>query len=241
VQHLRHFAAWFFVGTRSIVFGAELDDLDARIAAMAKVALALRDFGLLTAWRNETCDIGHAAGGPGFFRLERAAVRYSGILAQAVHVNGLVRDGEQLSMWIGRRSPDKAIDPGKLDNMVGGGLASGLSIRETLAKEAWEEAGIPRDIADTATARGIIRVQRGVPEGLHFEIIHVYDLYLPSAFQSHNQDGEVAELQLSALADVVRQITSDADFTVYAAPVARDCLVRHDALPAHWAEVIRTT
>jgi hypothetical protein len=77
-----------------------------------------------------------------------------------------------------------------------------------------------------------------VPEGLHAEIIHIYDLFLPPDFQPTNQDGEVAELRVSPLADVRREIEGDANFTVDAALVALECLVRHKALDSHWSAVI---
>ncbi len=47
-------------------------------------------------------------------------------------------------MWIARRSPTKPIDPGMLDNLVGGGLAAGLTVAQTLVKEGWEEAASRR-------------------------------------------------------------------------------------------------
>ena len=50
--------------------------------------------------------------------IERAAARCLRHRTYAAHVNGLVR-GEPTSMWLARRSPGKAIDPGMLDNLVG--------------------------------------------------------------------------------------------------------------------------
>jgi hypothetical protein len=67
--------------------------------------------GLLLSWRDETYD-GRADDGTGLFKLERAAARFFGFDAQAVHVNGLVAKGGAMSMWIARRSADEAIDPG---------------------------------------------------------------------------------------------------------------------------------
>ena len=67
-------------------------------------------------------------------------------------------------------------------------------------KEAWEEAGIPAELAQKATAgAGRSSVLREVPEGVQSEIISIYDLELPADFQPHNQDGEVSEFQLLAV------------------------------------------
>jgi 8-oxo-dGTP pyrophosphatase MutT (NUDIX family) len=238
VKHLRRFADILVVAESTVAFRQEVDSPAERSAAMASIARALEAQGLLSSWRDETYDIGTADDGTGLFKMERAAVRFFGFDAQAVHVNGLVAEGGSMSMWIARRSADKAIDPGMLDNMVGGGLASGLSVRETLAKEAWEEAGIPAELAATARHAGSLRIRREVPEGLHSEIIHVHDLFLPADFVPANQDGEVAELRLSPLGDVLCEISGGADYTVDAALVAIDCLVRHGRLDGHWASAI---
>ena len=49
--------------------------------------------------------------------LNRAsAARYFGVQTYAAHVNGLVRRGDDVEMWIARRSPTKSIDPGRLES-----------------------------------------------------------------------------------------------------------------------------
>jgi 8-oxo-dGTP pyrophosphatase MutT (NUDIX family) len=123
--------------------------------------------------------------------------------------------------------------------MVGGGLASGLTVRETLVKEAWEEAGIPRALAAGARPEGTLEIVREVPEGLHAEVIHVHDLVLPADFVPSNQDGEVSELRLVALEPVRAEIEGSARYTVDAAMVAMDCLVRAGVLDGRWREPIR--
>jgi 8-oxo-dGTP pyrophosphatase MutT (NUDIX family) len=198
---------------------------------MAKVAQALAARGLLSRWRNEIYRIGLADHGRCFFDLERAAVRFFGFTAQAVHMNGLVvRDG-QICMWIARRSTNKPIDPGMLDNLTGGGIGADLGVEQTLVKECWEEAGIPAALASRAVRTGAIRVCREVPDGLHAEIIHMYDLELPADFEPVNQDGEVQEFRCVPLAGVAAELASDAPYTVDAGLVAIDCLRRKGVLP----------
>ena len=89
---------------------------------MADVARALADDHRLTAWRNECYAVANEFGALPWFELERAAARYFGVRTYAAHVNGLIRlrNGD-VAMWIARRSAAKAIDPGMLDNLVGGG------------------------------------------------------------------------------------------------------------------------
>lgn len=239
LRHLRRFADVFAIGDEGIGFAPGLGGCEDRSAAMAHVARALAAEGLLTPWRSETYDIGRRNDGSCHFTLERAAVRFFGLLGHAVHVNGLVMAAGRRSMWIARRSATKAIDPGMLDNIVGGGLASGSSIRATLVKEAWEEAGIPAELAAAARFEGILRIAREVPEGLHAETIYLHDLLLPPEFTPTNQDAEVAEFRLLAFDEAAAALAGDAPFTVDAALVAMDGLARHDALDREWAAALR--
>jgi|KBSSwiStaDraftv2_1062776.scaffolds.fasta_scaffold22655_2 8-oxo-dGTP pyrophosphatase MutT (NUDIX family) len=204
-----------------------------RSAALADVAKQLAAEGALTAWRNERYAVvpGHETA-PWFY-LERAAARYFGIHTWAAHLNGLVRDDAGCQLWFARRSPDKPIDPGLLDNLVGGGIAAGATADATLVKEAWEEAGIPPALASIAMAVGKIEIRRDQPDGLQWETIYAYDLWLPAAFTPANQDGEaVAHLRVD-FAEAARligcapgcdEVTADASLVVL------DCLLRHGAI-----------
>jgi 8-oxo-dGTP pyrophosphatase MutT (NUDIX family) len=153
-------------------------------------------------------------------------MRRFGLLARAAHLNGTVRDGETVRMWIARRSPAKPIDPGKLDNLVGGGIASGSSARQTLAKECWEEAGIAHALALQATYAGRLSICRSVDNGLHHESLIVFDLELPADLVPRNHDGEVTEFMLLGVAELAARLAAG-EFTVDAGTVAIDWLARH--------------
>ncbi|HET9351920.1 MAG TPA: DUF4743 domain-containing protein [Burkholderiales bacterium] len=154
------------------------------------VVEALAAEGFIPGWRNERYRI------EDLFEIERATARPFGLTTHAVHVNGISHDGK---MWLARRSATKTIDPGLLDNLVGGGLTAGLSVEQVLIKEAWEEAGIPAETARRARRGGTAHILRAVPEGVQSEAVHVYDLELPDGFQPRNQDGEVSEFLLVEL------------------------------------------
>ena len=68
----------------------------------------------------------HDAAGVELLRFERAAAKHFGFIGPAAHLNGLVSLAEGLHMWIATRSASKAAEPGKLDNMVAGGIAAGI-------------------------------------------------------------------------------------------------------------------
>ena len=205
-------------------------DAKARTAAMAHVASSLSARGLLTQWRNELYEIGAAEGDRPYFDIERAAVRFFGFASRAVHLNGLACEHGTSRMWIGRRSPVKAIDPGMYDNLMGGGVGRGIGIEQTLIKESWEEAGIPPELARRAVLTGTLFVQREVPDGLHVETLYMYDLELPVDFQPANQDGEVVEFRCLSFEEVMAELSGDAPYTVDAGLVAIECLKRRGAL-----------
>jgi len=174
-------------------------------AAIGPVVEELAQEGFIPGWRNERCRVAD------LFEIERAAARPFGLTTIAVHLNGIV--GEK--MWLARRASTKAIDPGLLDNLVGGGLTAGLSPEQVLLKEAWEEAGIPAELARSATLGGSATILREVPEGVQSEVIHVYDLELPASFQPRNQDGEVSEFKLVAFDAVAgEQLTLEAELAI---------------------------
>lgn len=214
----------------SLRFAARLDTLPARSAALAEVSRALAAEGALTAWRDELYAVAPAFGAPPWLYLERAAARYFGVRTYAAHVNGLVRDGPDVAMWVARRSLAKPIDPGMLDNLVGGGVAAGTGVTRTVIKESWEEAGIPAPLASRAQPAGILHVERWLPDGLQDEILFAHDLWLPPGFTPANQDGEAVEqhkLSLAAVAALLGQDdTPDATMTVDASLVALMALVR---------------
>lgn len=215
-----------------LAFAPGLKDAEARTEALVDVALALHRKGLFGGWRNELYDVKPAWDAAPLFRLERAAVRPFGFHAWAAHLNGFVDSGEGLAMWIARRSPTKPIDPGLLDNLVGGGIASGATPRSTLVKECWEEAGIPPRLAEQAEAAGQVQMRRMSAEGLHRETIFVFDLALPPDFQPANQDGEVAQVERLPISRVIAMLRGDAPFTADAALVAIHFLLRRNLIGA---------
>lgn len=217
----------------ALEFVPELDDPPRRTAALERVTRTLAGEGALTAWRNELYAAAPAFAAPPWFLIERAAARYFGIHTCAVHVNGLVRRADGIAMWIARRSATKAIDPGLLDNLVGGGIAAGDTIVSTLVREAGEEAGVPESLARKAVAAGAVHILRTQPDGIQHETIFVHDLWLPEDFVPVAVDGEVVATTLVPLARAARiaACASGPDAaTADAALVIADCLLRHGAI-----------
>lgn len=218
-----------------IRFVPELLTPAARSDAVDRIAHLLAAARELTAWRNERYAVATQRSAPPCFLLERAAARFFGIHTYAVHVNGLVEVAGRKLMWIARRSPTKAIDPGMLDNLVGGGMAAGTDPTSTLVKEAWEEAGIPALLARRATPAATLQICRLQPDGVQRETIYAYDLVLPLDFVPAGQDGEVVEQRLMPLEQVAQLVANRSGedvVTADASLVITDCLLRHGVIPA---------
>jgi 8-oxo-dGTP pyrophosphatase MutT (NUDIX family) len=203
----------------------------ARGDAMAAMHDTLRAEGLIVAWRDEAFPLFSVRGDPVGVSIERAATRFWGSLTLGAHCNGYVADarGRPEHLWIARRSLTKATDPGKLDNLVGGGVPAGQSPHDTVVREAWEEAGlVPSQLQGLVRGR-VVQLLRDIPEGLQREWIYVYDLVLPVGLTPRNQDGEVAELSLHSLPQALALAASE-QMTVDASLVTLDFALRHRLL-----------
>src|SRR5260370_2427822 len=94
-------------------------------------------------WRNETFDVAPRWGMPPVFRLDRGAVPFFGTRAYGVHLNGYMREGDGLRLWVGRRSPAKQIAPNKLDNLVARGHRHRHPPAQALRYGAADGASLP--------------------------------------------------------------------------------------------------
>jgi 8-oxo-dGTP pyrophosphatase MutT (NUDIX family) len=195
-------------------------------AALAEVARGLARNGAIRGWRDETYAVRDDAGGEALFHIERAAMRFFGLTSSAAHLNGFVFQNENPTIWIARRSATKSIDPGMLDNLVAGGVASGQDAWQALLRESGEEAGIPVALAEKARPAGVLSVCQEVPEGLNSEILHIYDLAIPADFAPRNTDGEVSEF-LSLDAPALLGCIARGEMAVEAGLVAADFAMRH--------------
>ena len=146
--------------------------------------------------RAEPFDVRADPDGPVLATLDRGALPAFGVLADGVHLNGLVERDGGTHLWVGRRAPDKLLDPDKLDHLVAGGVAARYDSRRTLEKEGEEECGLPAGLARAAVAVGAIRCVMARKEGLRRDRLHCFDLLLPEAFRPVANDGEVAEFTL---------------------------------------------
>lgn len=205
-------------------------DVAARSAALAQVADALRAKGLLRDPRGEVYAVVPEWGEAAVATLDRSAAESLGIRAFGVHLNGYVRQGDDLHLWISRRARDKAVAPGKLDNVVAGGQPAGLSLRENLAKECAEEASFGAELAARAVPVGLVRYCFSTPKGLKPDTLFCYDLEVPDDVIPTPGDDESEGFELMPVARVMEILAHTDAFKFNVPLVILDFALRHGIL-----------
>jgi 8-oxo-dGTP pyrophosphatase MutT (NUDIX family) len=225
-EELARFPSVFTVDADAVSVKAHLSDFDCRTAAIDTVARELAERGMLKGWRNELFAVAPRFGAEPLFDLERAMVPFLGVKAYGVHMNGYVRDGDGIKLWVGRRGADRPIEPGKLDHLVAGGLPSHITPFDNLMKEAAEEAGLSKELARRARPAGAIRYRMELDGFLRDDTLFIYDLELPAGFVPQNHDGEIADFRLLPLHEVERILAGTEDFKFNVALVVIDFMIR---------------
>ncbi len=227
VGQLRDFPGTFVVNDAGLGLNDGLNGPDERTAAIGDVLETLMQQGVIPGWRGEKYKVAMSFTAPTLFDMERAAVAIFGTIGYGVHLNGVVQSGDDLSMWIARRSLTKPTGPGKLDQIVAGGQPVGISLMDNLIKECGEEADIPASLAAGSVPIGAVTYCTERPEGLRRDVLYNYDLVLPEDFEPHNTDGEIEDFHLMSLEEVIARVSDTDDFKFNCALVIIDFLIRH--------------
>ncbi|MCC2314012.1 NUDIX hydrolase [Cellulomonas xiejunii] len=222
--------AGFSVSNDAVVLSPTLTSVADRSDVLAHLAQEWRDEGLVPGWRDESYDVVPYAGGPVVCRMERAVTRLFGCINRGVHLNGYTRDDGQLRMWVARRSAQKATFPGLLDQMVAGGVGSGLSLDSVIRREAQEEAGIPAGMTADLRVASVVTMFMEHQGRIFRDVEYVYDLELPSDFVPSNADAEVSEFMQLPMAEVLRLVAQTTQFKPDCNLVILDFGIRHDLI-----------
>jgi 8-oxo-dGTP pyrophosphatase MutT (NUDIX family) len=231
----------FVVESERVVLLGEPSSPKERSAQLDAVLRQWRDQGHITGWRDEHYLISNDEGTP-LFSVERSATALLGVLNLGVHLNGFVKRTDGIWLWMARRARNRPRYPGKLDQMVAGGMTAYQSPQQVMKRECQEEAGVPMTLAETLKSVGLVTLCHHNSKGqLRREILYTYDLELPETFQPCNQDGEVEEFQLMPIAEVVRLVAETDEIKTNCNLVVLDFLVRHGVLhadQAYYAELV---
>jgi 8-oxo-dGTP pyrophosphatase MutT (NUDIX family) len=228
----------FEIGGDAVRFVPALDTAARRTEALAEIAPDLARAGAIASLRGEVFAATDGWLGPVLFELDRGAVPFFGIRAYGVHLNGYRYDGRTLLMWIGTRSLDKKVAPGKLDNLVAGGIAAGHDAAGTLVKEAAEEAGMPAELARRARPTGAMQYRMDLPDGMRDDVLFSYDLEVADDFMPRNTDGELSDFTLMPFADCLRLVHETDAFKFNVNLVLIDFALRHGVIAPEDADYL---
>ncbi len=226
----------FSIDNNSLKWSPSKTDFSSLNLAMSELTEMLVKVKLVSYRHDELYPVTTGNRDQALFLMDRAVVPYFGVAAFGQHLNGFVRSNGNIFMWIARRSQHKRHAPGKLDNLVAGGLPWGLKPEQNLAKECWEEAAIPADVAAQALAVGSISYRCETEAGVKPDTMFCYDLELAEDFIPRCTDGEVEEFQLQPL-DKIAQIVHDSnDFKLNCNLAIIDFLIRHGYITSEHPE-----
>ncbi len=228
--HLRRWPSVFNVTDQGVEMAPGMEGFEERSAGIAEVLAQLVEQGVITHLHGEQYVATPGGRENGLVLIDRAAAPYFGIRAFGQHINGYVRDGDGLRMWVARRSMDRRNYPGRLDNIAAGGLPYGIGMPENLQKECWEEAGIPAGLAERARCVGTVTYNAETEKGLKPDTLYCYDLELPPDFTPRCTDGEVAEFYLWPVEKVMEFVGCADEFKLNCNLVVIDFLIRHGFL-----------
>lgn len=164
-------------------------------AAFASIANRLRALGLVPGWRDEE-QLVLSPQGQILATAERALFKTLGLRSRAVHVHVENHLGQ---VWTGVRAASKHENPGMLDNLAAGGIASAETVESTLWRELDEEAGLNSDDFSwikPLTPHELVLSRPLLYGGWHHETVILFHGQLKPGHRPCNRDGEVAAFQL---------------------------------------------
>ncbi len=230
VVRLEAFPEVFAIAVDGVALQRALWTFEAASEALDRVVRALVDEGVVPRYHGERYPVTPTGREAAVCTLDRAAAPHFGVRAFGQHLNGFVRRRDELLVWVARRARDKWNFPGRLDQMVAGGLPYELTLAENLVKECAEEASIPAELAGAARPVGAVTYCQESAHGLKPDVIYTYDLELPADFTPVACDGEVESFELWPVERLAQTLREGEAFKPNCALVAIDFLVRHGVI-----------
>jgi len=232
-------SGYFTLDKNSITLKSNFSTFESRSQSLDSFAKKAFEDGITDSYMNEPYGVIEAQNAKALCLADRSISTLLGLTSFGQHLNGYVKDGSSIKMWIGRRSFAKGYEAGKLDHLVAGGLPYGISLQENLEKECYEEAGMGRELASKAIATGIVSYKHEYELGGKQDIIYCYDLELPKSFIPKCIDGEVEEFYLMDIEEVAAIVKSSNEFKLNCNLVIIDFLVRHGFLDGEDSEYLQ--
>lgn len=159
-------------------------------------------------WKNELFPL-LTGEGEHVLDMDGSGLDVFGVISHSVHLTGWVMTAEGIKIWVPRRAWSKLTYPGKLDNTVGGCLASGEDPIEGMIRECEEEICLKPEytrshIRSVGTCSfQMTETDRGEP-GCQHQVQFLYEMELGQDVVPTIGDGEVGEIHLLSLDELQR-------------------------------------
>ena len=227
------FSDWpeiFHLHNKTVRLNDSIQGFDNRSQALDEVIRSLVQKKIIRAYLDEPYPVTAGDRSAAVMTVDRSAGAHLGIRCFGQHLNGYVRKNDAIYLWIARRARDRHIEPGKLDNMVAGGLPWHTSLEENLLKECAEEAGMNQPLAEQARATGTVSYLAESVNGIKPDTLYCYDIKLPEDFTPVCTDGEVESFTLMPVDEVLEIIRDSEEFKPNCNLVILDFVIRHGIL-----------
>jgi isopentenyldiphosphate isomerase len=208
----------------------ELSDFDTRSQAIDQVIKELVRQRVIGHYLDEPYPVTPGDRSSAVMVMDRGSAAHFGIRCFGQHLNGYVQKASGLYLWIARRAWNRNIFPGRLDNLVAGGLPWGTTLHDNLLKECMEEAGMPAEVAARAIPVGTVSYLAESQIGVKPDVLYCYDLELPTDFKPVCTDGEVESFELMSIEAVMDIVRETQKFKPNCNLVIIDFLIRHGLL-----------
>ena len=160
-----------------------------------------------------------------------------GVISNGVQMIAYVETKEEgRKFWVPRRAKTKMSYPGMLDIVVGGSLTRRESAFDCLVREAREQVAIP-EACTTALVKAcgtlsykMDRMDDG-REGCRHQVQYLYEMELPEGISPRPKDGEVEELMLMGIDEIVDALRRG-EFKLNCGMTWMSYLVRHGIVNA---------
>ncbi|KAK0711871.1 hypothetical protein B0H67DRAFT_685408 [Lasiosphaeris hirsuta] len=164
-------------------------------------------------WANEELPI-YTSTGEHVLDFDGCGVDMFGIVNYSVHMTGWVMTAEGIKIWVPRRAMDKMSFPGMLDNTVGGSLATREKAIDGIVRECEEEiclapAYTRSNIRACSTNSFQLTVTDLLEPACQHQVQYLYEIELGQDIVSKIGDGEVGELNLLSIEQLLAAMRND--------------------------------
>ena len=197
-----------------------------------------KTFKVLSGWRNELYPIyGYHDTPERVVSVERAGTALFGVNTYGVHMTVYVNAPEGMMIWVPRRAKSKQTYGGMLDNTVAGGLSTGETPLNCIAREAAEEASFSEEfVRSNAIPCGTVSYvhirdsRAGGETGLiQPECQYIYDLEVDADVRPKPGDNEVEDFRLWSVEEA-KEALAEGHFKPNCAVVLLDFFIRRGIL-----------